>query len=150
MTIFNEQLLQILNRTQKGKQYLLIQKFIYEDSKTSQEVDEEKEVNEEACGASVASVASALEERRRRPDLLEERLGRQFAEFRRRRARRDHLREADEPAAFASPPASPGSQSAPVAPGAAPGPQLATRAASEPRPEAEPSWSYLESNYVED
>ncbi|CAH2088177.1 unnamed protein product [Euphydryas editha] len=145
------------------------------------EVDEEKEVNEEVCGASVASVASAIEERRRRPDLLEERLGREFAEFRRRRARRDHLREADEPAVSTSPPGASGSQSAPCnscvpcvpcapcapcapcvpcapcapcapgtpcvpcapcapcAPGAASGSPPVSRAASEPRPEAEPS-----------
>lgn len=47
-------------------------------------MDEENE--EAAC-------VEAPEERRRRPDVLDERLARQFAEFRRRRARRDVLRE---------------------------------------------------------
>lgn len=53
------------------------------------EVDEECEAeeSEEQCGCGSAGA-------RRRPDVLEERLGRQFAEFRRRRAlRRDVLRE---------------------------------------------------------
>lgn len=45
-------------------------------------------MDEENCEAEVAS-----EERKRRPDVLEEHLGRQFAEFRQRRARRDLLRE---------------------------------------------------------
>ncbi|XP_052744784.1 uncharacterized protein LOC112052381 isoform X2 [Bicyclus anynana] len=60
-----------------------------------------KEVDEEAageeCAASAPSVA-APDERRRRPDVLDERLGAQFAESRRRRARRALLREPDEAA----------------------------------------------------
>ncbi|XP_050355763.1 uncharacterized protein LOC126776934 [Nymphalis io] len=85
------------------------------------EVDEEKEMDEEAHGTSVVSVATAAEERRRRPDLLEERLGREFAEFRRRRARRDHFHEPDELAISSSPPAA-----------CAPSPL--SRASSEPSP----------------
>lgn len=54
---------------------------------TSQEVDEETEEPE-------AEATGCVEERRRRPDLLDERLGRQFAEFRRRRAPRDVIRYA--------------------------------------------------------
>ncbi|CAG5029232.1 unnamed protein product [Parnassius apollo] len=52
------------------------------------EVDEEQEVVEEAD-------ISLLSERRRKPDELLE-LSREFAEFRRRRARRTALREPDE------------------------------------------------------
>ncbi|KAM3958329.1 uncharacterized protein ACR2FA_007655 [Aphomia sociella] len=55
---------------------------------TFAEIKEVDEENEEAC-------TEVSEERRRRPDLLDESLGRQFAEFRRRRARRDVLRERD-------------------------------------------------------
>lgn len=51
----------------------------------SQEVDEEIEEPE-------AAATLCAEERRRRPDLLDERLGRQFAEFRRRRAPKDVIR----------------------------------------------------------
>ncbi|XP_026498235.1 uncharacterized protein LOC113402255 [Vanessa tameamea] len=90
------------------------------------EVDEEKETNEEAHGARVVSAATVYEERRRRPDLLEEHLGREFAEFRRRRARRDHFHEPDELAISTSPPAP--SASSPL-----------SRANSEPSPTTEPS-----------
>ncbi|PZC79164.1 hypothetical protein B5X24_HaOG216854 [Helicoverpa armigera] len=61
-----------------------------------------KEVDEESAEV------EASEERRRRPDLLEERLGRQFAEFRRRR---DVLREREPDA----PPAAPRAGSEPAA-----------------------------------
>ncbi|KAJ8729090.1 hypothetical protein PYW07_006786 [Mythimna separata] len=60
-----------------------------------------KEVDEESSETEVQS-----EERKRRPDVLEpleERLGRQFAEFRRRRARPDLLRERE----LESPPPAP-------------------------------------------
>ncbi|XP_075982434.1 uncharacterized protein LOC142980745 [Anticarsia gemmatalis] len=86
-----------------------------------------KEVDEESCEA------EACEERgagggaagpRRRPDVLEERLGAQFAEFRRRRAnKRDVLRERE----HESPPPA---RAAPATP-APPAAQLA-RADSEP------------------
>lgn len=49
-----------------------------------------KEVDEESAEVEVCG-------ERRRPDVLEERLGRQFAEFRRRRARRDLLQEHESP-----------------------------------------------------
>ncbi|XP_041969981.1 uncharacterized protein LOC121726616 [Aricia agestis] len=65
------------------------------------EVDEENIENETTNATSVSSLASAAEERKRRPDVLDEsfaqRLAPQFAEFRRRRARRDKLLEPDEP-----------------------------------------------------
>ncbi|XP_039748238.1 uncharacterized protein LOC120625285 [Pararge aegeria] len=77
------------------------------------EVDEDTP-SEDVCATSAVSVTSVAEERRRRPDLLDERFTAQFAESRRRRARRTLLREPDE---------------APSAP----------RAASEPRPDAGPS-----------
>ncbi|XP_045778657.1 uncharacterized protein LOC123876445 isoform X1 [Maniola jurtina] len=77
------------------------------------EVDEDAP-SEEACAASAVSVNSVAEERRRRPDLLDERFGAQLAESRRRRARRTLLREPDEIPST-------------------------SRAASEPRPDAGPS-----------
>lgn len=67
-----------------------------------QEVDEESCADaEERAGAGAAGVGG--EERRRRPDVLDERLGRQFVEFRRRRARRagEALRELSPPPAGA-------------------------------------------------
>ncbi|XP_053616144.1 uncharacterized protein LOC128678569 [Plodia interpunctella] len=60
---------------------------------TFAEIKEVDEDNEDALANAAVS-----EERRRRPDLLDEPLGRQFAEFRARRARRarrDELRERD-------------------------------------------------------
>ncbi|XP_047998539.1 uncharacterized protein LOC125235938 [Leguminivora glycinivorella] len=66
------------------------------------EVDEES-VEEASAQAPAASV-------RRRPDVLDERLGRQFLEFRRRR-RRDALSEPpDEPADTPPPPPRAGSE----------------------------------------
>ncbi|CAH0664260.1 unnamed protein product [Spodoptera exigua] len=59
-----------------------------------------KEVDEESAEAE----AEAGGERRRQADVLEERLGRQFADFRRRRARRHTLREHESPPPAAPPP----------------------------------------------
>ncbi|CAK1542779.1 unnamed protein product [Leptosia nina] len=64
------------------------------------EVDEEKENDEKVPTAISSSNVSAanIEERRRRPDVLDETLSRQFTEFRNRRTRRrrDILQETDE------------------------------------------------------
>lgn len=80
-----------------------------------------KEVDEENSESEVS------EERRRRPDLLHETLGRQFAESRRRRARRDLLRERE---AESPPPEAPAAPTAPAPPPAPP--HARTRASSEP------------------
>ncbi|XP_026328124.1 uncharacterized protein LOC113236324 isoform X2 [Hyposmocoma kahamanoa] len=76
------------------------------------EVDEEIEEPE-------AASPGCAEERRRRPDLLDERLGRQFAEFRRRRAPRDVIREPPEESAGCDSAPAP----APRPPGAVGGPK---------------------------
>ncbi|XP_059050213.1 uncharacterized protein LOC131845190 [Achroia grisella] len=91
---------------------------------TFAEIKEVDEENEEAC-------AEVSEERRRRPDLLDESLGRQFAEFRRRRARRDVLRERDVDEPQSPPPAAAPSSPVPPAPPALPAGGL-QRAGSEP------------------
>ncbi|XP_026328123.1 uncharacterized protein LOC113236324 isoform X1 [Hyposmocoma kahamanoa] len=77
-----------------------------------------KEVDEEIEEPEAASPGCA-EERRRRPDLLDERLGRQFAEFRRRRAPRDVIREPPEESAGCDSAPAP----APRPPGAVGGPK---------------------------
>lgn len=73
-----------------------------------QEVDEEAceaEAYEERCGGPSAGA-------KRRPDVLEERLGRQFVEFRRRR---DHKREVLREREHESPPPSPHPPAGPLA-----------------------------------
>ncbi|CAF4909718.1 unnamed protein product [Pieris macdunnoughi] len=61
------------------------------------EVDEDKEDEQIPMTASNISITS-VEERRRKPDLLDDTLGRQFTEFRNRRTRRrrDIIHEPDE------------------------------------------------------
>ncbi|KAJ0172847.1 hypothetical protein K1T71_011986 [Dendrolimus kikuchii] len=63
---------------------------------TFAEIKEVDEENEEA-------MSEIGEERKRRPDVLEERLGRQFTEFRRRRAKGEALREREADAEGATP-----------------------------------------------
>ncbi|XP_061716807.1 uncharacterized protein LOC133524696 [Cydia pomonella] len=76
------------------------------------EVDEENEEEASTAPPSRGSVSSE----RRRPDVLDERLGRQFLEFRRRR-KRDALPEPpDEPAAAELVPTAPRAGSEPMEP----------------------------------
>ncbi|CAG4960517.1 unnamed protein product [Colias eurytheme] len=63
------------------------------------EVDEEKDTEEKVTSAASASnVSASVEDRRRRLDMFDDSLGRQFAEFRNRRnrRRRDVIREPEE------------------------------------------------------